>query len=91
MTFLAVQTVCKFCIKADEREQSRKQVNNLMYQRQTNETTCFTQYLSYLNPKGEDSSCNIYGFMGMAGLMVESHPPNFENYIAFKDVQMMLK
>ena len=22
-------------------------------------TTCFTQYLSYLNPKGEDSRCNI--------------------------------
>ena len=26
-------------------------------------TTCFTQYLSYLNPKGEDSSCKIDGFM----------------------------
>ena len=26
-------------------------------------TTCFTQYLSYLNPKGEDSSSNIDGFM----------------------------
>ena len=22
-------------------------------------TTCFTQYFSYLNTKGEDSSCNI--------------------------------
>jgi hypothetical protein len=26
-------------------------------------TTCLTQYLSYLNPKGEVSSCNIDGFM----------------------------
>ena len=26
-------------------------------------TTCFTQYLSYLNPKGEVFSCNIDGFM----------------------------
>ena len=26
-------------------------------------TTLFTQYLSYLNPKGEDSSCKIDGFM----------------------------
>ena len=26
-------------------------------------TTCFTQYLSYLNPKGEDSSCNNVGFI----------------------------
>ena len=25
--------------------------------------TCFTQYFSYLNPKGEDSSCKIDGFM----------------------------
>ena len=25
--------------------------------------TCFTQYVSYLNPKGEDSSCNIDVFM----------------------------
>ena len=24
---------------------------------------CFTHYLSYLNPKGEDSSCKIDGFM----------------------------
>jgi hypothetical protein len=26
-------------------------------------TTCFTQYLSYLNPKGEDSSSNIDEFI----------------------------
>ncbi len=26
--------------------------------------TCFTQYFSYLNPKGEVSSSNIDGFMG---------------------------
>ena len=26
-------------------------------------TTCFAQYLSYLNPKGEVSSCKIDGFM----------------------------
>ena len=26
-------------------------------------TTCFTQYVSYLNPKGKDSSCKIDGFM----------------------------
>ena len=26
-------------------------------------TTCFTQYLSYLNPKEEASSCKIDGFM----------------------------
>ena len=26
-------------------------------------TSCFTQYLSYLNPKGEVFSCNIDGFM----------------------------
>ena len=26
-------------------------------------TTCFTQYYSYLNPKGEDSSCKIDIFM----------------------------
>ena len=26
-------------------------------------TTCFTQHLSYLNPKGEDTSCKIDGFM----------------------------
>ena len=26
-------------------------------------TTCFTQYQSYLNPQGEDSSCKIDGFM----------------------------
>ena len=25
--------------------------------------TCFTQHLSYLNPKGELSSCNIDGVM----------------------------
>ena len=29
----------------------------------TVKTTCFTQYISYLNPKGEVSSCNIDGFM----------------------------
>ena len=27
------------------------------------QTRCFTQYLSYLNPNGEDSSCKIDGFM----------------------------
>jgi hypothetical protein len=27
--------------------------------RDIKKTTWFTQYLSYLNPKGEDSSCNI--------------------------------
>ena len=26
-------------------------------------TICFTQYLSYLNPKGEVFGCNIDGFM----------------------------
>ncbi len=25
--------------------------------------TCFTQYFSYLNPKGDVCSCNIDGFM----------------------------
>ena len=25
--------------------------------------SCFTHYLSYLNPKGEDSSCKMDGFM----------------------------
>ena len=57
--------------------------------------TCFTQYLSYLNPKGEDSSSNIDGFiatskfenfktkMGVAGLIFEPHPPNFENLYNF--------
>ncbi len=56
---------------------------------------CFIQYLSYLNPKEEDSSSNIDGFiatskfqnskskMGMAGLMLEPHPPNFENLYNF--------
>ena len=29
--------------------------------------------------------------MGVAGLMFEPHPPNFEIYTTFKDVQMMLK
>ena len=29
--------------------------------------------------------------MGMAGLMFEPRPPNFENFHNFKDVQMMLK
>ena len=29
--------------------------------------------------------------MGVAGLMFEPHPPNFENYTTYKDVQMMLK
>jgi hypothetical protein len=29
----------------------------------TVKTTCFTQYLSYLNPKGEVFSSNIDGFM----------------------------
>ena len=29
--------------------------------------------------------------MGVAGLMFEPHPPNFENLYNFKDVQMMLK
>ena len=46
-----------------------------------------TKYLSYLNPKGEDSSCKIeiYGFlyikikMSVACLIFEPHPPTFEN------------
>ena len=29
--------------------------------------------------------------MGVAGLMLEPRPPNFEIYTTFKDVQMMLK
>jgi hypothetical protein len=29
--------------------------------------------------------------MGVAGLIFEPHPPNFENLYNFKDVQMMLK
>ena len=29
--------------------------------------------------------------MGVAGLMFEPHPPNFENFYNFKDVQMILK
>ena len=36
----------------------------------------------YWNPKVEDSSCKIDGFMakmGVAGLMLEPNPPNFEN------------
>ena len=53
------------------------------------ETTCFTQYFSYLNPKGEDSRCKIDGYlyiktkMSMAGLIFEPHPPNFENQYNF--------
>jgi hypothetical protein len=53
----------------------------------------FTQYLSYLNPKGDNSSCKIDGFMsylyikpkmGVAGLIIfEPHPPNFENQYNF--------
>ena len=63
-------------------------------------TTLFTQYLSYLNSKGEDSSCkiDIYGYlyiktkMGVTGLILGSHPPNFENqYATFEDVQITLK
>jgi hypothetical protein len=55
-------------------------------------TTCFTKYLSYLNPKGKVSSCNIDGFMAtyiskskmtVAGLMFEPHPPNFEKLYNF--------
>ena len=53
-------------------------------------TTCFTQYLSYLDSKREDSRCKIDGFtatytsklkwkMGVAGLNLEPCPPNFEN------------
>ena len=29
--------------------------------------------------------------MGVAGIIFEPHPPNFEIYTTFKDVQMMLK
>ena len=29
--------------------------------------------------------------MGVAGVIFEPHPPNFENLYTFKDVQMMLK
>ena len=50
---------------------------------------------SYLNPKEEDSSYKIDKFMatkmGVAGLVFEPHPPNFEIFTTFKDVQMMLK
>jgi hypothetical protein len=50
-------------------------------------TTCFTQYLSYLDSKRVVSSCNIDRSMatkmGMAGLMFEPHPPNFENLYNF--------
>ena len=51
--------------------------------------SCFTHYLSYLNPKGEDSSCKIYGYlyiktkMCVIGLIFEPHPPNFENQYNF--------
>ena len=29
--------------------------------------------------------------MGVAGLMIEPHPPNFQNLYIFQDVQLMLK
>ena len=56
----------------------------------SHKTTCFTQYLSFLNSKEKDSSCKIDGFtatytsklkwkMGVAGLNLEPCPPNFEN------------
>ena len=47
---------------------------------------------NYLNPKGEDSSYKIDGFMttdksktriGVAGLIFQPHPPNFENQYNF--------
>ena len=42
---------------------------------------------SYLNPKGDDSSFKIDGFMatkmGVAGLIFEPLPPNFENQYNF--------
>ena len=42
---------------------------------------------SYLNPKEEDSSYKIDKFMatkmGVAGLVFEPHPPNFENFYNF--------
>ena len=52
-------------------------------------TTCFTQYLNYLNLKGEDSSCRIDKFrttytfktkMGMVCLIFEPHPENQYNF-----------
>ena len=49
-------------------------------------TTCFTQYLSYLNPKGEDSSYNIDGFPATYTSKLKwawQHPPNFENLYNF--------
>ena len=43
---------------------------------------------SYLNPKEEDSSYKIDKFMatkmGVAGLVFEPHPPNFENLYNFQ-------
>ena len=34
-------------------------------------TTCFTQYLSHLNPKGEDCSCKIDGCMATYSLKLK--------------------
>ena len=64
------------------------------------DVTCFTQYLSYLNPKGEDSSCKIDGFMATYTSKLKWA---WQAYIfsltllilkvntTFEDVQMMLK
>ena len=63
-------------------------------------TTCFTQYLSYLNLKGEDSSCNINGFIATYISKLKwawqgyflSHALLISKFCTtFKDVQMMLK
>ena len=67
---------------------------------------CFTQYISYLHPKEEDSSSNIDRFiatskfqnsktkMCLAGLMFDQHPPNFEDLYNFlkcsNDIIMIL-
>ena len=53
---------------------------------------CFTQYLSYLNPKEEESSFKIK--IGVAGLIFDPHPLNFENQYNFlrcsNDAKMIL-
>ena len=52
-----------------------------------------TQYLSYLNPKGEDSSCKINGFMAKYFIKTKMSLTLLILKIntTFEDVQMMLK
>ena len=52
-------------------------------------TTYFTQYLHYLNPKREVSSCNIDGLIATYtsklkwAQCLKPHPPNFEDLYNF--------